>query len=892
MAVSVLVRLVDQMTGGLSNLQGRLERFAGRMQAVGRRMTAFVTTPLAGLGALTLRTAGNFEQAMNRVQALSGATGDQFDQLRRQARDLGAATQFSASEAADAMGFLAMAGFDANEIIGAMPATLQLAAAAQMDLANTADVVSNVLTGYRMETEELGHATDVLVTAFTSANTDLMQLGEAMKYAGPVASAAGVEFEEAAAALSLMGNAGIQGSMAGTSLRGAISRILNPTKQVTEAMTAAGLSFTDAQGKLLPLAEIIEQLEPHAENAGLFMELFGQRAGPAMAALVAQGSDALEDFTGKLRESGGAAERIADVQMAGLNGVLRQLASAWEELQLGIADAGLLDWATEAAQALTTWIRTLGETDPAMLRFITVITMIVAALGPVVLAIGFFASALAAVLSPIGLVIVAVAALAAAAAWVYANWDGIAEWFAELWERMATAIAEFSPVEAISAAWDAFVQWFAGAGERVRAAFEDGVIQGLVTALSEFSPLGIVMGKVDELVDWLTGISLSDIASGWIAELDAALAAWAPIAVVAAAWNAFVEWVRDFGARIVQAVREAWDRVREIFSWSGPEVDWPELLPSTRRVVGAAVEAADLAWSGLVDTAEGAVDGVISAVEAGWSGVRNVFEGWDASAALREAWSGLADTAATLASGAARAASDAWAGVTTAASDAWEGARTVASGAWEGITGLFGSGVDTSAIEEAKRAWQELEAAIASWSPRPAIEAAMQEATSYLASLSWHEQGVRLMETLAQGIRDGAVSAVAAVRDVAQELRDHLPSSPARLGPLSDLDRLNFGETIARSIDARPAAAAMRRLAAAAMAAGAIGMGAPQGAAAEHRTVGGTHGFAAVGAGTARAEVGGRIVVEAAAGARVRNVQSDNPAVPIVVDRGNTVDRA
>src|SRR5690625_4114830 len=203
---------------------------------------------------------------MNEVAALSGATGDELDQLRAKAREMGAATMFSASEAADAMGFLAMAGFDTNEVLEAIPGTLQLAASAQMDLGRAADIVSNILTGYGKTTEELAHVNDVLVASFTSANTNLEQLGEAMKYAGPVASSAGVQFEEAAAALSLMGNAGIQGSMAGTSLRGALSRILSPTDAAAGAMERAGLSFTDAQERILPLVDILEQLGPHAEN--------------------------------------------------------------------------------------------------------------------------------------------------------------------------------------------------------------------------------------------------------------------------------------------------------------------------------------------------------------------------------------------------------------------------------------------------------------------------------------------------------------------------------------------------------------------------------------------------------------------------------------------------
>lgn len=181
------------------------------MEKFGRGWTTGVTLPIVGAGAAVITTAASFESSMNRVKGLTGATGDEFDKLRDQARELGATTQYSASEAADGMGFLAMAGFKTNEILGAMPSVLELAASAQMDLASAADITSNILTGYGKNVGELGHVNDVLVKAMTSANVDLNMLGESLKYVGPVASGVGMDFEEVAAAVGLMGNAGIQG---------------------------------------------------------------------------------------------------------------------------------------------------------------------------------------------------------------------------------------------------------------------------------------------------------------------------------------------------------------------------------------------------------------------------------------------------------------------------------------------------------------------------------------------------------------------------------------------------------------------------------------------------------------------------------------------------------
>lgn len=391
---SLIVKLLDQVSEParkVGNALRGLDRqakagFGERLGAAIERNNAALDTARmrlldAGAGFYLLKrtlggpiaAAGDFETAMNQVSAVSGATAEEFAALRTQAKELGRTTQFTASQAADAMGFLAMAGFKADQIIGAMPGTLQLASSAQLDLGRAADIVSNILTGYGKDVDELAHVNDVLVKAFTSANTDLSQLGEAMKYAGPVASAAGVDFETAAAALSLMGNAGIQASMAGTSLRGAISRMLSPTKQVQQQMQKYGLIFTDEAGRLLELEEILRQLEPHADDAGMFMQLFGQRAGPAMAALVSQGADELVALDEQLRNSAGSAQKIADVQMAGFNGKMKELASAAEGAQIALGDALLpiLNQITEGMTKLLGPITAFIEKNPAFVAAIT-----------------------------------------------------------------------------------------------------------------------------------------------------------------------------------------------------------------------------------------------------------------------------------------------------------------------------------------------------------------------------------------------------------------------------------------------------------------------------------------------------------------------------------------
>lgn len=317
--------------------------------------TAFQAGAVAavGLGYNVLKASGDFEKAMNQVRAVTGATGKDFQDLRDQAKELGATTKFSATQAAEGMGFLAMAGFQTKDIMDAMPGVLDLASAGNMDLARSADIASNILTGYGFKASETARVVDVMAKTFTSTNTDLTQLGEAFKYAGPVAHAAGVKFEQAAAAIGLMGNAGIQASMAGTSLRGAITRLLAPTKQIQDRLNKLGVTVKDTHGNLLPLDDIIRQLEKSGANTGDMMTIFGQRAGPAMLALVDQGSGALVKLTEKLDHAGGTAKRIADIQMEGLQGQLVSLKSAWEGLMIEIGDLGVLNVATGAVTGLT-----------------------------------------------------------------------------------------------------------------------------------------------------------------------------------------------------------------------------------------------------------------------------------------------------------------------------------------------------------------------------------------------------------------------------------------------------------------------------------------------------------------------------------------------------------
>jgi len=361
------------------------------MQSVGRSMTMGVTLLLAILGGTVLTTAANFEHSMNRVENLTGATGKSMAALTEQARKLGATTQFSASEAAEAMGFLGMAGFSTKQIMDSMAGTLDLAAASGLELGQTADIASNILTGFRLEAEQMGRVADVMTMTMQSTNTNMEQLGEGMKFVAPVAAGMKLQFEEVSAAMGLLGNAGIQASMAGTTLRGALTRIASPARAAVNVLNRLGIkreNVLDAQGNLKSIAGLLQQLERAGATTTDMLEIFGQRAGPGLTALMSQGSAKLVEMTQKLEGAGGAAKKAADVNLKGLGGQLKILKSTFEEFGLAIADSGLLMWATELVRKAAGLFRKLSTLSPALLKIATVMAIVAAAVGPLLMILG------------------------------------------------------------------------------------------------------------------------------------------------------------------------------------------------------------------------------------------------------------------------------------------------------------------------------------------------------------------------------------------------------------------------------------------------------------------------------------------------------------------------
>lgn len=376
-----------------ASVMGKVGAIGSAMTNVGSSMTKYVTTPIVSLGAASMAVGTKFESAMSRVQAISGATGKELEALTDQALDLGASTAFSASEVASGMENLASAGFTVEEIMGAMPGLLDLAASSGADLATSSEIAASAIRGFGLEAASAGHVADVFAEAAARTNAQTEDMGEAMKYVAPVAAAMGQSIEETAAAIGIMSDAGIKGSQAGTALRGAFSRLSKPTDAMVSVMKRLGLSFYDTYGNMLPLNGIIRELEEG--TAGLTQEqrnqdivtLFGQNALSGVLALMGRGSDDLIELTESFENVDGAAAEMAETMMDNTKGSLEEMMGALETLAIIVSQI-LAPVIRDIADWLSELINKFNSLDEETQQTIVGLLGVAAAIGPILLVSG------------------------------------------------------------------------------------------------------------------------------------------------------------------------------------------------------------------------------------------------------------------------------------------------------------------------------------------------------------------------------------------------------------------------------------------------------------------------------------------------------------------------
>lgn len=364
-----------------------------KMTSMGANMTMGLTAPLIGMGAMAVKTFAGFDDSMRNVQAVSGATGEEFQQLTQLAKDLGASTAWSASQSADAMGYLALAGWDTNQIMEATPGLLNLASAASMDLAGAADIVSDVMSAFGMSADQAGQAADTFAATSSKSNTDVAQLGEGLKYAGAAAAAAGMDLAQTNAVLGVFADSGIKGSMAGTTMVSMLRDLKNNAKDGKLAVGETTIALYDQAGNMRDLGTVMGDVEKATKGMttqqrdAALGALFGTEAMKGANIMLATGSERYNELEEAIRNSEGTAQNMAEIMEGGIGGAIRSLLSALESLAISFGET-LAPYIKSAAEVIGNFARAISSLPNSVRLVIVVFGMLLAAIGPTLILMG------------------------------------------------------------------------------------------------------------------------------------------------------------------------------------------------------------------------------------------------------------------------------------------------------------------------------------------------------------------------------------------------------------------------------------------------------------------------------------------------------------------------
>lgn len=384
---------LNQMSSDLGNATSKLSglsKLGDGMKNVGKKLTMGLTVPIAGIAAVSANTAMNFEAAMNEVSAISGTTGNDLSKLSDLAKEMGRTTKFSATESAEALKYMSMAGWKTQDMMDGLPGILSLAAAGGTDLATTSDIVTDGLTGMGLSAKDTQGFVDIMAATCSNANTSIELMGETLKYAGPVAGALGIEMDDLSIAIGLMGNAGLKGSQAGTSLRAGLTNLVKPTKEMKSAMEKYGVELVknadgsvDLMGTMTNLRSVLGELDETTQAQAL-ATIFGKEAMSGWASIVNASEGDFNKLTNAVANSEGVAKSMSDTMMQGAKGALVEMKSALEGVAITIGER-----LSPFIERLADWISSLcakfQELSPATQTVILVIAGLIAAIGPLLI---------------------------------------------------------------------------------------------------------------------------------------------------------------------------------------------------------------------------------------------------------------------------------------------------------------------------------------------------------------------------------------------------------------------------------------------------------------------------------------------------------------------------
>lgn len=381
----------------LEDTSAKMKIIGNGMSSVGNKLNLGVTVPLLGIGVAASKIGMDFESAMSRVKAISGATGESFEKLNAQALQLGADTAFSAKEAAGGMENLASAGFSVEEIMKAMPGMLDLAASGGLDIATASDIASSALRAFGLDASQSGHFADVLAKAAADTNAGVTDMGMALKYAAPPAHALGMSIEEVSASIGIMANSGIKGETAGSTLRASLISLASPSKEAATLMERLGFNAFDAQGKMLPFKDVIDKLQKSTKNlteekkADALATIFGKESLSGMMTIIDSGPAKFDELTKSFKSSDGAAKEMAKTMQDNGKSSVEQMMGSIETAAIKVEKV-LAPTIIKIAEGIQEVANNFSKLSPEVQENIVKIGLLVAAAGPLLSITGKFLS--------------------------------------------------------------------------------------------------------------------------------------------------------------------------------------------------------------------------------------------------------------------------------------------------------------------------------------------------------------------------------------------------------------------------------------------------------------------------------------------------------------------
>ena len=704
----------------------KLQTVGNKISSVGQKLLP-VTGVVTGLGTAAVKTAADFDSAMSRVAAVSGATGSNFDSLRDKAREMGAKTKFSATEAADAMNYMAMAGWKTEDMLSGIEGVMYLAAASGEDLATTSDIVTDALTAFGLTAEDSGHFADVLAAASSNANTNVSMMGETFKYCAPVAGALGFSVEDTAEAIGLMGNAGIKASQAGTSMRSIMTNLTGDVKLSGAAIGDVTIATTNADGSMRSLSSILADCRvafggmTEAEKANNAEALVGKNSMSGFLALMNAAPEDIEKVSGAVNNCKDAAKNMADTMQDNLEGQLTILKSQLQELTISFGDL-LMPAVRSIVSGLQGMVDVLNAMPDGVKRVIMIVALLAAALGPVLIIIGK-------TLSAIGTIMTWAPKLAGAISAVKGAFAALS----------ATMMA--NPIAIVSAAIVALVAAFIY----------------LWNTNEEFRQFWIrLWNEIKEVAVQV-----------WTAVSQFLVSAWNGIRNTAVAvWNG----IRDFFSSLWAGIKTLFTTVVTAIStflvgaWNG--------IRATVMAVWNAISAfLGSVWNGIRSVITNVVNGIRTFLQSAWNGIRTV---------ITMVMNAIRTVISTV-----------WNGIRTIISTVLNGIRGTVNSVWNGIRNTIFSvvnGIKNTVSSAFNAMWSGIRGTISGIynTIRDGLGNAVNYITS-LASAGWR-WGADIINGIVNGIRSCIGAVASAVTDVANTIRSHLHFSVPDEGPLTDFE--------------------------------------------------------------------------------------------------------